>query len=145
MRWAEYLESHASRVYSIATAPERQSALPLLRRLIEWPVGRPILARAIGKKGWAGLSDKESVERTLELLVDCGWVRSVEVRPATGRPTVECRLHPQAKNFLQTHLERTPKTPKTLVVDTFGGFGGAVPEGLENKSAPGAERVQGVL
>ncbi len=145
VRWAEYLESHASRIYSIATAPERQSALPLLRRLIDWPVGRPILARAIGKKGWAGLSDKESVERTLELLSDHGWLRSVEVRPATGRPTVEYRLHPKSKNFLQTHLERTPKTPKTLVVDTFGGFGGAVPEGLENKPGPSAERVQGVL
>ena len=35
VRWSEYLESHAHRVYSIATAPERQAALPLLRRLIE--------------------------------------------------------------------------------------------------------------
>lgn len=145
VRWAEYLESHASRVYSIATAPERKTALPLLKRLIGWPMGKPILANSIWKKDWSGLTEKETVKSVLELLIEHGWLRSLEVRPATGRPTVEYRLHPQAEKFLQTHLERTSKTPQTLTADTFGGFGGAVPEGLENKSAPSTGRVQGVL
>ncbi len=145
VRWAEYLESHAARVYAIATAPERQSVKPLIKRLIDWPEGKPIRVRSIREKGWAGLSDPESIERALELLIDCGWVRAKTTKPTTGRPTVEYVVHPEAAKFLKSFKDRTPETHETHPEGTFDGFEGARSKGSENNSVPTGARVQGVI
>lgn len=145
VRWAEYLESHAARLYSIAVAPERRLAKPLLRRLIAWPKDKPIRVRDISKSGWSGLDDPEVVGSALELLADAGWVRAVPVRPSSGRPTVDFVIHPRAAEILETYQTRAPKTGETHPRDSFGGFGGAKPEGFEKKSASAGDRVRGVL
>lgn len=136
VRWAAYLETHANRVYSIATAPEKQAALPLLRRLIDWPAGKPIRVRSIRENGWAFLSDTDAIERALELLIDCGWVRPVEIKPTTGRPTTDFVLHPEAAKFLKSVREGTPKTIETPSKGTFDGFEGSKSKESEIISAP---------
>lgn len=141
VRWAEYLESHAGRLYAASVAPERQSAGPLLRRLIEWPKGKPIRVRSIREKGWAHLTDSEPISQALELLCDHGWVRAVEVKPATGRPTTEYELHPLAAKFWESMRSRTPETLKTPSKDTFEGFEGELSRAQQEKSA----RVKGVI
>jgi putative DNA primase/helicase len=145
VRWAEYLESHAARLYSIAVAPERRLAKPLLRRLIGWPADRPMRARDIARKGWSGLDDVEAVRSTLELLADAGWVRSVQTTPESGRPTVHYEIHPQAAEFLKTLKERTDKTDETPAEGSFVGFVGAHPMSIPNKSAAKGARVRGVI
>ena len=134
--WSEYLESHANRVYSIATAPERQAALPLLRRLIEWPADKPIRVRSIREHGWASLSDTDSIEGALDLLIDCGWVRALEIKPTTGRPTTEFVLHPEASKFLKTVRNGTHKTIETPSQGTFEGFEGSKSRETEINLAP---------
>jgi hypothetical protein len=134
IRWADYLESHANRVYSIATAPERQAALPLLKRLLDWPEGKPIRVRTIREHGWAHLSESESIERALDLLIECGWVREVDAKPSTGRPTTEFILHPQARKFLKGPQVATPETPETAPKPSFDGFEGSGSKGSQNKS-----------
>ncbi|MEI7462430.1 MAG: DUF3987 domain-containing protein, partial [Pirellula sp.] len=136
VRWSEYLESHANRVYSIATAPERQAALPLLRRLIEWPADKPIRVRSIREHGWASLSDTDSIEAALDLMIDCGWVRALEVKPTTGRPTTEFVLHPEASKFLKTVRNGTHKTIETPSKSTFEGFEGSKSKETEINLAP---------
>ena len=134
--WSEYLESHANRVYSIATAPERQAALPLLRRLIEWPADKPIRVRSIREHGWASLSDTDSIEGALDLLIDCGWVRALEIKPTTGRPTTEFVLHPEASKFLKSVRNGTHKTIETPSQGTFEGFEGSKSRETEINLAP---------
>ncbi len=138
VRWSEYLESHAGRVYAASLAPERQSAGPLLRRLIDWPNGKPIRVRAIREKGWAHLTDSETIKQALELLSDHGWVQAVEVKPETGRPTTEYFLHPSAAKFYGCMQNRTPESRETQPQGTFDGFEGA-------NSMPSDDRVQGVI
>ncbi len=145
--WAEYLESHAQRIYAIATNPERQFARPLLRRLIDWPEGKPIRVRSIRELGWSGLSDTDSIERALELLIDCGWVQALRHKPASGRPTVEYVIHPEATKYFDVAKNRTIKTletPSELCFEGFGGFEGDDHSEFES-FAPEAMRVQGVL
>ena len=134
--WSEYLESHANRVYSIATAPERQAALPLLRRLIEWPADKPIRVRSIREHGWASLSDTDSIEGALDLLIDCGWVRALEIKPTTGRPTTDFVLHPEASKFLKSVRNGTHKTIETPSQGTFEGFEGSKSRETEINLAP---------
>ena len=136
VRWSEYLESHANRVYSIATAPEKQAAMPLLRRLVDWPTDKPIRVRSIRENGWAFLSDTDSIESALDLLIDCGWVRSVGNKPVTGRPTTDFVLHPEAAKYLKSVGEGTPKTIETPSKGTFEGFEGSKSKESEINSAP---------
>jgi putative DNA primase/helicase len=144
VRWAEYLESHAARLYSIAVAPERRLTKPLLMRLIDWPKDKPIRVRDIVRNCWSGLDCEESVAPVMELLADAGWVRAVPIRPPSGRPTVNFVLHPRAAEFSQTLLKRTDKTDKTRPVSSSGSFGSTKLESIEKKSAA-ADRVQGVI
>jgi Protein of unknown function (DUF3987) len=142
VRWAEYLESHATRVYAIATAPERQSVKPLIKRLIDWPEGKPIRVRTIREKGWSGLGDTESIERALELLTECGWVRAVQSKPTNGRPTVEYLVHPEAAKYFAASRNGTPET---LPKGTFDGFEGTEFKEVENNLLPTETRVRGVI
>ncbi len=144
VRWCDYLESHAHRVYAMATCPERQVALPLLRRLAAWTDGKPIRVRSIREQGWQGLGNTQSIEAALELLIEAGWVQSIPSRPSSGRPTVDYRVHPAAAEILKNPRRRTIKTTKTPSEDTFEGFEGGALGGNENsKSTDG--RIRGVI
>lgn len=145
VQWAEYLESHAARLYSIAIAPERRLAKPLLRRLFDWPKDKPIRARDIARKGWSGLDDVETVRKTIELLEDAGWVRSILTMPESGRPTTQYAVHPQAAEFLKTLKEQPDKTGKTPSVGSFVSFVGAPPVSIPDKSVTEGTRVRGVI
>ncbi len=108
------LESHAERLYSVATAPERRLAKPLLTRLIDWPKDKPIRVRSIAEKGWSGLDDAETVAAVMDLLIDTAWVRPVPVVPTGGgRPTQDFVVHPQAAEHLKASKSRTHETHET--------------------------------
>lgn len=144
VRWAAYLESHAARLYSIAVAPERRLAKVLLKRLIDWPKEKPIKVRDIVRNGWSGLTDTESVTDAMQLLMDAGWVREIEIRPENGRPTRIYLLHPRAAEFWGILQNRTDKTDETHPQGSFGSFGGTDLEGIQKKPSDGA-RVRGVI
>jgi predicted transcriptional regulator len=145
VRWCEYLESHAHRVYAMATCPERQVALPLLSRLAEWPKDEPIRVRSIRLKNWSGLSDSESIEAALELLMDAGWVQSNPHRSSSGgRPTVDFVVHPEAAKILDTLKESTSETTETPSKPSFDGFDGGGVVGVEIISKD-AGRIRGVI
>lgn len=136
VRWCEYLESHAARVYAIATCPERQVALPLLKRLIAWPIDKPIRVRSIREHGWAGLGENDSIEAALDLLMESGWVQAEDHRPRVGRPTTDFILHPEAEKFLKLSRQCTHKTIETPSLGTFEGFEGSKSKESEINSAP---------
>ena len=118
IRWAEYLESHARRVYSAATAAEVVAAKAIWRRIVKGDVTDGFSARKIYQKGWTGLTDSEVVKAGLELLVDHGHIVEQEVSgPAgtPGRPRLpQYLINPHAKNESGgTPTDKTNKTNKT--------------------------------
>ena len=113
--------------------------MPLLRRLIDWPADKPIRVRSIREHGWAFLNDTDSIEGALDLLIDCGWVRAIEIKPLTGRPTTEFVLHPEAAKFLKSVRNGTPKTIETPSKGTFEGFEGSKSKVVETNTAPAAD------
>ena len=102
LAWADYLESHAARVYQSGTVADSEGAKALLRKLMNGSAGLPeqFTARQVRRKGWSGLSTPEDAERACEALVEKGWLIPTQHNPTDrgGRPTESYRLNPRALN-----------------------------------------------
>jgi hypothetical protein len=93
--WADFLEAHARRAYGSVTTVGVSAAKLILEKLRTGQLSSPFTAREIKNKQWGGLSG-DSVEKALEVLEECGWVRGTP-RSSTGkggRPTVDYVAHP---------------------------------------------------
>jgi hypothetical protein len=94
--WCEYLEAHARRLYASVTDGAALAAKLLSTKLRRGDLKNPFRAREIFKKGWAGLTEKESVYPALGLLEELGWVRpEVERGEKGGRPTILYWINPK--------------------------------------------------
>jgi hypothetical protein len=86
--WADYLLSHANRLYSVATNQSIDNARLILERKNKLP--NPFSARDIHRKNWAGLDKIETINEALECLEDYHHLLSKDL-PSTkvgGRPTI---------------------------------------------------------
>ncbi|MEB4590034.1 YfjI family protein [Candidatus Thiothrix sp. Deng01] len=85
LAWAEYLESHARRVYSAGTASATAAAKTILHNKAK--LSEVFTAREVWKKGWKGVT-QDITEDALDLLIDCGYLMaSTTDTGASGRPT----------------------------------------------------------
>lgn len=89
--WGEYLESHARRVYSVASRPELFAARALVQHLRDLP--NPFRPKNVYDKGWQHL-DRDSTSKAIDLLEDLNWLRTARVDTG-GRPSVICRVNPE--------------------------------------------------
>ena len=108
LQWAEYLETHAARLYGAGLAPEIDGAARLLRRIRAGAVsnadGGPadtFTARQVAQKGWAGLSDVDAVRKAAGVLIEANWLR-IEMVPSAdpkgrGRPSETYALNPTVR------------------------------------------------
>jgi hypothetical protein len=95
--WCEYLESHATRLYSSAENPAIEAARALLERIRNGDVGDGDSTRSVYRRHWAKLSVPEEVSGACTVLEEFGWLR-VEVVKTSGRSTTRLRLHPTLKD-----------------------------------------------
>lgn len=93
LAWAEYLETHARRLYGQALSPDVAAALELDRRLGELP--QPFTAKDIYRNHWRFL-DPEGTRGALAVMEDFNRVRGVRTGGA-GRPTVRYWIHPSLR------------------------------------------------
>ena len=70
--WADYLLSHAKRLYSLAMNHSLNGAKLILERKSK--LDNPFSARAIHRKGWSGLNRIEDVYDALNWLIDYGYI-----------------------------------------------------------------------
>jgi putative DNA primase/helicase len=91
--WAEYLESHARRIYSLAME-DNGSTVALAGRIRSGDVEDGFVPRDIYRKGWAGL-DKDGTWRAVEGLEALRWLRVRDIRPDVGRPSKVCHINPR--------------------------------------------------
>jgi putative DNA primase/helicase len=92
--WCDLLEAHARRIYESVAQSALLAARALLGRLVAGKVLATFSAHDVYQQGWAGLTDRESVEAAAGILVDHGYLREVEERTAT-RPRRRYIAHPQ--------------------------------------------------
>ena len=91
--WAEYLESHARRIYGLDEL-QRTCARTLGEHIQAGDLGSEFAARDVQQKSWSGLSESAVIKDALDLLVSLDWLR-VEVIPTEGRPRTRYVVSPR--------------------------------------------------
>ncbi|MAO14399.1 YfjI family protein [Marinobacter sp.] len=81
---ADYLKSHAERLYAIVGNSAIKGAKLILQRREKLPT--PFTARDIRRKQWQGLSDMEDVREAIDTLQDHRYLKVLPVQTG-GRPT----------------------------------------------------------
>jgi len=92
--WADYLISHAERLYSLSGNQGMTGAKLILARRKMLP--EAFVARDIQRKCWTGLSTKQAVTDALGCLVDHRYIskQPASTKKAGGRPKRPYRWHP---------------------------------------------------
>lgn len=102
IKWCDYLESHARRIYGMVlhSATFKGSALAIkLKKLNSYESWRinGFSARDVHRKNWKGLIELNAVNEALELLVDYGWLKEQEIESSIqgGRPSKRYLINPK--------------------------------------------------
>ena len=104
VKWCEYLESHAIRVYSGLGQSSRQAAVELSKKISESLLPDPFTVRDVQQKGWHLLTDNKTITEAITELIESGWIREVSeskgYSPTGGRPPAPryC-INPNAKKI----------------------------------------------
>jgi putative DNA primase/helicase len=95
--FCEYLESHATRVYSCTVSPERSAAITLLAQLKKDVLPETFTTRDVYLKGWSGLDTPEQARKALGVLERHFWVERVNTPPTIlgGRPSEAWNTNPR--------------------------------------------------
>ena len=96
LAWAEFLESHARRLYASLGQAHIEAARSLLKRVRRGDLASPFTLREVYRRGWAHLPDVEAARAAVDILEVKGWVRAraVESGQSGGRPSAEYFVHP---------------------------------------------------
>jgi len=96
--WADYLRTHANRLYAAGSTMAESAARLMIERRAQLP--DTFTARDVRKKSWAGLSDQDAVADAIDLLMGAGCCREAPAAasPAGGRPTVAYIWNPRLKS-----------------------------------------------
>ena len=92
---ADYLETHARRLYGSGLAGEAVTAKQILARIRKRDLEDGFSARDIQRKAWSGLTDGDAIKAGLELLADLNWI-AASTAETGGRPRVAYAIHPRA-------------------------------------------------
>lgn len=102
IQWCEYLESHARRIYGLVLQSSMIKAKELIKKLTalkledKWRA-EGFSARDVHRKNWKSLTDIDSVNDVLDILVEHYWlsVKDIESTVKGGRPTKLYKVNPK--------------------------------------------------
>jgi hypothetical protein len=117
IRWAEYLETHARRIYSSVSGLAATEIHELAERIQRGDIGKVFTAREVYRKGWRSLSDKKSVDRAIDMLLDLDWLREEQIKTG-GKPKIQFRVN---QNIFEPPPDLTKPT-KLPIAWTEGAF-----------------------
>ncbi len=88
LEWADYLRSHANRVYSLVSNAGVIGAKIILKRRPKLP--KLFTSRDIQRKGWAGLTTHSDVQDAIDLLLEHRWIFAelIDTTEQGGRPSI---------------------------------------------------------
>ncbi len=86
IRWGQYLESHALRIYSLALDSTQPAIQALAAKIKSGKLADGFSEREVYKAGWANLNDAELVRAACSELEQDGWLRRIKTEKGNGRP-----------------------------------------------------------
>jgi hypothetical protein len=111
IRWGQYLESHARRIYAAAVAPDTAEAVALAKKIVSGEVKDEFALRDVYRRGWIGLGSLEAAQRAVALLIDLDWLLEVVAKTA-GRTRTFYRISPKITPDLLNRTDKTDKSPQ---------------------------------
>lgn len=101
IQWADYLFSHAERIYNGLGNPIDNGAIQLSKNIKRGKLESPFSARDVYRKNWHLLNSKKKAQRAIDLLVEFGWLEIVPAdAPKTGRtPDPRYLINPKTKTL----------------------------------------------
>lgn len=100
IRWGEYLESHARRLYSVAINPDAALAKLVAKKILGGDLKPRFALRDVYRPQWTGLANRDAALRAVHVLVDLDWLAEVrETTPGATRTIYEVnpKVYAQAK------------------------------------------------
>ena len=94
--WAEYLESHAGRIYAALLRADHAAARALGERITDGALPSPFRLRDVYRPQWSGLTTRQAATEAVELLCDLGWLRAGKVTTG-GRDATEYGINPAVR------------------------------------------------
>ncbi|SDN62224.1 YfjI family protein [Vreelandella arcis] len=91
LAWADFLRSHAERLYSAVINSHVTGALLIHKRRDKLP--NPFTVRDVHRKQWSGLTRVEDVKDAIDVLVEHLYIHGLSVPAETGRPKLVFYWH----------------------------------------------------
>jgi putative DNA primase/helicase len=97
LAFAEYLETHAQRLYAAGSEGERSAARAILAKIRSGDLHGGFTAREVHRKDWAHLTERAEVQAGLDLLTDLDHIRPSAplVGERGGRPKTTYSINPR--------------------------------------------------
>lgn len=86
--WAQYLESHARRIYGSIAHRSVAAASNLAGKILDGSLPREFTLREVYRHGWTGLSERSEAFAAVEVLLDHDWISESRVESGTKPKTV---------------------------------------------------------
>jgi len=104
VKWCEYLETHARRIYSMGESAGMDAAKKIIDLVVDNKIPDTFSIGELQRKNLAGLKG-EQAKQAMELLEAYGWaISSTEKHATGGRPSISYKLHPQVKKHADYRL-----------------------------------------
>ncbi len=124
IKWCDYLESHARKVYGLLGEMQLDSAKALLKKVTEGKIRDGDSLRDIYRHHWSHLDSPKKVESAISILKDHGWCQT-QTTMTGGAPSEVIRLNPI---WIEELKVKGAKTAKNTGTPASGGSGTAQPE-----------------
>lgn len=109
IRWGEYLETHARRIYSVAINPAASAAQGLAKHIHKGDLKDGFVLKDVYRPCWTGLSSRDDAAIAVDLLIDLDWL--TETHELTeGRTKTRYWINPKFLDSLQDHTAKTAKS-----------------------------------
>jgi hypothetical protein len=92
--WADYLESHARRVYSRGLSPDYVVARALAAHILTGDLPREFALRDVYRHQWTDLTTPDLAKRAVEVLLDLDWLGE-DSEETGGRPRRRFLVNPR--------------------------------------------------
>jgi putative DNA primase/helicase len=76
IHWCDVLESHARRIYTMASQGPHSNAYKLAQKIQNGLLRKAFNLRDVYRKQWSGLKNREALETALNTLTEKGWLRA---------------------------------------------------------------------
>lgn len=94
LEWADYLESHAMKIYGMGLNAEVDNAKLIVNRFDK--LGTEFSKRDIQRRNWKGLNNNKDIQNALDVLVNHGYLKEIEESP-NGRVSIRYLVNPRVQ------------------------------------------------